>query len=284
MTLSNSSPSLFLLPLLLALSSPAAALQILDAKDGETVLGKISQKEVTRISVERGRIRKVTGNTGEFVLEKDEDKGQIFIRPVSPDSTKPINLFITSERSTIGLVLQPVDTPSDTIVIREGRDPLNSTSRMEKSGRHVRTIKNLLLAMAGDALPDDMEVREPTQELALWPGVRLNLLRQHPVMRMTELLPLQPVAVEMFSAPCWTSPIMAPRPSFMRTSACSKAANSSLPFTSMCCVRSPSATAVAKLTAEFSGPVMERVMNIAEPMPTKTAAKVTAPSIHSALL
>jgi conjugal transfer pilus assembly protein TraK len=177
MTLSNSSPSLFLLPLLLALSSPASALQILDAKDGETVLGKISQKEVTRISVERGRIRKVTGNTGEFVLEKDEEKGQIFIRPVSPDSTKPINLFITSERSTIGLVLQPVDTPSDTIMIREGRDPLNSASRMEKSGRHVRTIKNLLLAMADDALPDDMDVREPTQELSLWPGVRLSLQR-----------------------------------------------------------------------------------------------------------
>ena len=89
MTLSNSSPSLFLLPLLLALSSPASALQILDAKDGETVLGKISQKEVTRISVERGRIRKVIGNAGEFVLEKDEEKGQIFIRPVSAEATRP---------------------------------------------------------------------------------------------------------------------------------------------------------------------------------------------------
>ena len=178
MILSNSSPSLFLLPLLLALSSPAAALQILDVKDGETVLGKISQKEVTRIGVERGRIRKVTGNAGEFVLEKDEEKGQIFIRPMSPDSTKPINLFITSERSTIGLVLQPVDTPSDTIVIREGRDPLTSNSRLEKSGRHVRTIKNLLLMMAGDALPDDMEVREPVRDLALWPGARLTLQRQ----------------------------------------------------------------------------------------------------------
>jgi conjugal transfer pilus assembly protein TraK len=176
MILSNSSPSLFLL-LLLALSSPASALQILDARDGETVLGKISQKEVTRISVERGRIRKVTGNTGEFVLEKDEEKGHIFIRPVSADATRPINLFITSERSTIGLVLQPVDTPSDTLVIREARNPLTSTSRMEKSGRHVRTIKNLLLAMAGDVLPDDMEVREPAQELALWPGVRLSLQR-----------------------------------------------------------------------------------------------------------
>lgn len=170
-------PSLVLLPLLLALSNPASALQILDARDGETVLGKLSRKEVTRITFERGRIRKVTGNAGEFVLEKDEEKGQIFIRPASPDSTKPINLFITSERSTVALLLQPVDTPSDTIVIREGPDPLGAISRLEKSGRHVRTIKNLLLVMASDALPDDMEVREPGQELALWPGVRLTLQR-----------------------------------------------------------------------------------------------------------
>ena len=170
-------PSLVLLPLLLAASQSASALQILDAKDGETVLGKISQKEVTRISFEHGRIRKVTGNAGEFVLEKDEEKGQVFIRPASPESTKPINLFVSSERSTVALLLQPVDTPSDTIVIREGRDPLRSASRMERSGLHVRTVKNLLLAMAGDALPEDMEVREAGQQLALWPGVRLTLER-----------------------------------------------------------------------------------------------------------
>jgi len=175
--MTRSRPSLVLLPLLLALSHPAAALQILDAKDGETVLGKISRKEVTRITFERGRIRKVTGNAGEFVLEKDEEKGQIFIRPASPESTKPINLFVTSERSTVTLLLQPVDTPSDTIVIREERDPLASVTRTERSSPHVRTLKNLLLAMAGDALPDDMEVRETAQELALWPGVRLTLQR-----------------------------------------------------------------------------------------------------------
>ena len=169
-------PSLILLPLLL-LGNAAHALQIVDAQDGQTVLGKISRKELTRIAFEHARVRKVTGNAGEFVLEKDEEKGQIFIRPVSPDSTKPINLFVTSERSTVALLLQPVDTPSDTIVIREARDPLKSASRMERSGLHVRTIKNLLLAMAGDALPDDMEVREPGQQFALWPGVRLTLQR-----------------------------------------------------------------------------------------------------------
>ena len=167
--------SLVLLPLLL--SNPACALQILDAKDGETVLGKISQKEVTRISFERSRIRKVTGNAGEFALEKDEEKGTIFIRPASPDSIKPINLFVSSDRSTVALLLQPVDTPSDTIVIREGRDPLGTT-RAEKSGFHVRTLKNLLLVMASEGLPEDMEVREQALQLALWPGVRLTLQRE----------------------------------------------------------------------------------------------------------
>ncbi len=75
-------PLLPLLPLLLG--NPAHALQIVDAQDGQTVLGKISRKEITRIAFERGRVRKVTGNAGEFVLEKDDEKGQIFVRPTTP--------------------------------------------------------------------------------------------------------------------------------------------------------------------------------------------------------
>jgi len=170
-------PSQIPLLLLLALSLPASALQIVDAKDGETVFAKISQKEVTRIAFERGRVRKVTGNAGDFILEKDEDKGQIFVRPAQAGSTKPINLFVTSDRATVALLLQPIDAPSDSIVIRESREAQASPSRVERSGRHVRTVKNLLLAMATDALPEDMQIRETTRELALWPGVRMTLQR-----------------------------------------------------------------------------------------------------------
>ena len=43
----------------------------------------------------------------------------------------------------------------------------------------MRTIKNLLLAMAADGLPPDMEIRELAQELTLWPGVRLVLQRTY---------------------------------------------------------------------------------------------------------
>jgi conjugal transfer pilus assembly protein TraK len=174
----RSRPFAWLLPLALATSPAALALQVVDARDGETVLAKVSRKEVTRIAIERDRIRKVTGNAGEFLLEKDEESGEIFIRPTAPDSTKPINVFLGTTRSTIALLLQPVDMPAESIVIRDSRDALPEASRLERSGRHVRTMKNLLLAMADDARPDDMAVRDSGRELALWPGTRLTLERQ----------------------------------------------------------------------------------------------------------
>ena len=159
------------------LGSPGQALQIVDAQDGQTALAKLSRKEVTRIAFERGRVRKVTGSAGEFLLEKDDEKGQIFVRPTDPQSTKPINLFLTSDRGTVALLLQPVDTPSDSIVIREPRERSSAPTRLEASGRHVRTLKNLLLALADDALPDDMQVLEPARDIVLWPGTRLSLNR-----------------------------------------------------------------------------------------------------------
>ena len=163
--------------MLMLFADPSHALQIVDAQDGQTALGKLSRKEVTRIAFEQGRVRKVTGNAGEFLLEKDDEKGQIFVRPVDPNSTKPINLFLTSDRGTVALLLQPVDTPSDSIVLREPRERSAAPTRVEASGRHVRTLKNLLLALAQDELPEDMDARELARDIQLWPGTRLTLQR-----------------------------------------------------------------------------------------------------------
>lgn len=178
---SNCNLALRTLPLLfLLLSAEAPALQIIDARDGETVLAKISQKELTRIAVAHGRVRTVTGNAGEFVLEKDEEQGQVYLRPAT-DSAKPINVFVTSEHGTVALLLQPVDMPSDTIVIRgvinEGHAPVTGTVPAAHSASYVRGIKNLVLMMATDVLPDDMEVRELARPMALWKDVSLTLQR-----------------------------------------------------------------------------------------------------------
>lgn len=165
------------LALLLTASPLTHALQTISARDGETVFAKIAQKELTRISVETGRIRKVTGNAGEFMLEKDEERGQIFLRPADPTSTKPINLFVTTDRTTMGLLLHPVDQPSDTILIREGADTPTRTPRTASASRHVRSLKNLLLTLASDSPNDDADAREPAVELRFRPGLHMIRLR-----------------------------------------------------------------------------------------------------------
>ena len=171
-------PLLLLCLLASLLAEPALAQQVVEARDGATVLARVSRQEVTRIAFERSRVRRVTGNANEFVLEKDDERGQVFIRPADPLSTKPINLFVSSDRGTVSLLLQPVDVPGDSIVIREPRAAGDAPLRLEASSRHVRTLKNLLVALADDSLTEDMEVREPGRQLALWPGVRLTLQRE----------------------------------------------------------------------------------------------------------
>jgi conjugal transfer pilus assembly protein TraK len=173
-----SKPSHALLPLLLAFSFPASAIQILEGVDGQTLLGKISQKELTRIAVERGRIKKVTGNAGEFLLEKDEDKGQIYIRPALESATKPINLFVTTERATFTLLLQPVNLPAENIVIKD-RATRSDPGRTDQNNAYVKVIRNVLLAMANDTFPRDMEVREMASEIGLWKDTRLLLARTY---------------------------------------------------------------------------------------------------------
>jgi conjugal transfer pilus assembly protein TraK len=91
---------------------------------------------------------------------------------------KPINLFVSTERATYMLLLQPVDLPAETIVIK-GLPGVREASSIERSTSHVRAIKNLLLAMAADTLPRDMEVRELTREVALWKGTRFTLARAY---------------------------------------------------------------------------------------------------------
>jgi len=180
--------------LMLAPSPEAQALQVLEAMEGQTVLGRLSSKELTRIAVEGGRIRKVTGQGGEFLMEKDEEQGQIFIRPTSSENSRPINLFVTLEAEgeplTVGLLLQPVDIPADTIMLRptgslgSRKNSVHGNGQAEvsrpepRSPRHVRQLKNLLVVMADNQETPDFEVREVRQEQPLWVGTRLVLQRQ----------------------------------------------------------------------------------------------------------
>jgi conjugal transfer pilus assembly protein TraK len=199
-----------LLPLLLLLgSAPAAALQVVEARDGVSVEAVLSVKEPTRIRIEDAAITDVFGNIyssncggltapagappaapavnpgGEIVLECDRDKGEIYVRPVG-NGTKPVNLFVASAHATYTLLLRRSDTPADTIVIRDRTARLARSADagsaapsgpLGRTTNHVRSLKAMLVAMASDRVPPDIRVEEMNRAVQLWTEARFSLMR-----------------------------------------------------------------------------------------------------------
>ncbi|MBX7132638.1 MAG: type-F conjugative transfer system secretin TraK [Fimbriimonadaceae bacterium] len=190
-------------------SSAAYALQVVDGRDGVTVEASISVKEPTRIRLESGHITDVFGNVyssscgsttpalpqapaasqgqinplGEVILECDREKGEIYVKPVG-NGTKPVNLFVSSDRATYTLLLKRSETPADTIVIRDksARQTATPESRVQavlsgKSPVHIRALKTLLIAMAADRVAPDIRVEEVGRPVQLWTESRFTLMR-----------------------------------------------------------------------------------------------------------
>ena len=110
---SKLSPSFaWLLLLALAASQPALALQVVDARDSETVLAKVSRKGGDAHLRRAGPHPQGDGQRRRTRAGEGRREGPGLHPAGPPDSTKPINLFVSTERSTIGLLLQPVDTPA----------------------------------------------------------------------------------------------------------------------------------------------------------------------------
>lgn len=193
-----------LLPVLTEI--PAAwGLQTIDARDGVSVDAAISIKEPTRIKVADAAITDVFGNIhssncggappaaaargappavnpgGEVVLECDREKGEIYVKPVG-SSSKPVNLFVSTSKTTYTLVLRRVDMPADTILIRDRSLSVHAQERSGRAGvpgQHVRRIKLMLGAMAASHPGADVRVEDHRRPVGLWKEARFVLLRTY---------------------------------------------------------------------------------------------------------
>ncbi len=199
----------FLAPLLLSVpllaSTPAFALQLVEARDGVTVDASLSLREPTRIRIEGAPITDVFGNiyssncgqaagtpqsgqavnpSGEVVLECDRDKGEVYVRPVG-STTKPVNLFVSSARATYTLLLRRSDTPADTIVLRDktprkmtAAEAASQSIRLQgQAPNHVRSLKAMLIAMASDRVSPDIRIEDANRPVQLWAEARFSLMR-----------------------------------------------------------------------------------------------------------
>ncbi len=85
----------------------------------------IAREGLTRIAVKDDRILNVFGVTGEYVLEADEDQGQIFIQPADLGATKSLSLTITTEEGhTQDLRLLLKDQAPEALILESMEDGL----------------------------------------------------------------------------------------------------------------------------------------------------------------
>jgi type-F conjugative transfer system secretin TraK len=138
----------------------AAIIKPLD--DLKVIEVPISQKDLTRIVVKDDRILTVFGRHGDYVLESDEDQGQVFIRPTPSVGSKAINLTLTTENGhTQDLRLIPKDQPPETLILREEREEAKSSSLQRRALPRMSSEAPLFREEIEDLLQACQEGRIP---------------------------------------------------------------------------------------------------------------------------
>jgi conjugal transfer pilus assembly protein TraK len=199
--------------LALGATAPAIASQVLEIREGDTTVVRISVRDQTRLRVASGRIVDVIGDVfdaqrnpgGRIAVLKDDADGEVYIRPALQSSpppqppgagalaapaAAPIKLDVKTTRGTVGLLLQPADVVGQTLTLRitgfattsaalaaaEGGGEARGEPR-GKGASHVRAVKALTLAMAAPGLAPEVPVQlvPGGQEIALWVEARFVL-------------------------------------------------------------------------------------------------------------
>lgn len=152
-------------------------MQVLEGVEGQTMIARLSQKEPTLIRIDQGKIRRVDGTEGDFIMEKNDELGQVLIKPMADH---PFSVFITDDRGrAYPILMTPVDVPADMVVLKDKTRKAAAPSVVEKAGSYERTIKGMVLIMASGAIPSDMDIREIGQDIPLWKEARLSLERTY---------------------------------------------------------------------------------------------------------
>ena len=163
----------------LLLSNQSVALQVKEMIQDERLTLKVALYDLNRIEVRGDRIASVFGNSGTFTLDHDTDRGHLYIKPTQSNGKRPLSLSITTENGLVqDLILTPFDMPSETIILKTGR---------ESFGSHQPGPIDLIQSMAQGIVPQrfegafegGFEVREEGRELYFWKNIRTRQIKSY---------------------------------------------------------------------------------------------------------
>ena len=144
----NLKKTAFLLTMSFLTTAVANAAIVRTLDESKSIEISISKQNLTRITVKDDRVANVFGIMGEYVLEADEELGQVFIRPIAPGgspfmvgggTSKPIHLTLTTEKGhTQDLRLIPKDQAPEALILEENKQ---KTFHSQGSMTHVSAVQ-----------------------------------------------------------------------------------------------------------------------------------------------
>ena len=173
---------LFIPGLLIAFSSPAMALKVIETEPGVSQDVIVSSNEFTLFSVEDQAIVRLDGKDFYDNADRDKGFGKAFIKPAS---AKNFTLYITTDKGkTYPVSVIPSKKVSgDVVVIRDVSKIKELASGdpaiMERSDYRSKMVEKIMRAMVQRTEPKDMSVTKTDMEIAWWNESKVHLKREY---------------------------------------------------------------------------------------------------------
>jgi conjugal transfer pilus assembly protein TraK len=152
--------------LLLSLNS-AFATQIITGKQDETLSATISRADPTLIRIDGHKIRRIFGAENEFAVVPDKDAGDLYIKPTTDKQV--ISIFVSDENGrTWKLLLSVVNTPTDTILIKERHSASDRKIQQGKDLPREESIKEMLFSLVSNQNDDNYDEQDTNDLVPLW--------------------------------------------------------------------------------------------------------------------
>jgi conjugal transfer pilus assembly protein TraK len=159
--------------ILLLLGLNAEAAQVLQGKPDDMLSASVARTEPTLIRVEGGRIRRVFGAEGDFIVTPDKDAGTAYLKPAA--DKQAFSVFVADDAGrTWKLLLSVNDGPSDTIVIKGRKEAAGTTPGRDLARNQA--IKRVLVALDSED-ESEMDVRTVKEVVPLWQEAMFVLVK-----------------------------------------------------------------------------------------------------------
>ena len=162
----------------LILCFSADASQNFHLNPGYKIQAVISSKELNRIAVKDDRISQIFGVSGHFVVESDENHGQIFIKSTDSSNKENLALTIVTEKGiTQDMYLKQKDISSQIIELQHKASNKKKAEIWEKISPFKQTLVKLMQCMIRGESVSGYEVQINEQSRDIWSDIRITQLQ-----------------------------------------------------------------------------------------------------------